>query len=509
MAETALATAYVKIVPSFQGFKETIDKEFGGNIGNVATNSGKEFGKKFSSGLKGIVGPALAAFSVGAATQFLGDSVQLASDLSEQGAAVGQVFGKSADMVQKFAAGAATTLGQSNVQILDAAKSFGIYGKAAGLSASQNAKFSTGFVQLATDLASFNNTSVDEALLALQSGLRGESEPLRRFGVLLDDATLRNEALKLGLIKTTKDALTPAQKVLAAQAAIYAQTSTQQGDFARTSSGLANQQRILSAEIANAKTQIGQQLLPVMKDLVTTIAQKILPAVSDFFTRFKEGKTALNPVIDGIKAFIGFVITYKDFLIPIVGGIMAVVTAMKIWNIWTNTVKIAQGLLNLVMEANPIGVVILAIMGIVTALTIFFTKTETGRKVFQALKDTFGSVFSTIKTIAIDFANFWIGIIDTIISAVNLLLTGLKYVTFGGINIQIPKIGKIANTQPTATPPTVTPTATTQTVQGNAALSAVTGGSTFIYNAAPNNSLDAHSELVTAVKKARTKGVGN
>ena len=78
-------------------------------------------------------------------------------------------------------------------------------------------------------------------------GLRtvvGESEPIRNYGVLLDDATLRQEAFALGITKTTKDALTPQQKVLAAQSAIFKQTTDAQGDFARTSDSAANAQRI-------------------------------------------------------------------------------------------------------------------------------------------------------------------------------------------------------------------------------------------------------------------------
>jgi hypothetical protein len=92
----------------------------------------------------------------------------------------------------------------------------------------------------------FNNVSQDDAINAIGSALRGEAEPLRRFGVLLDEATLKNAALQLGLITTTKEALTPQQKVLAAQKVIYEQTTTAQGDFARTSDGLANKTKILS-----------------------------------------------------------------------------------------------------------------------------------------------------------------------------------------------------------------------------------------------------------------------
>ena len=103
-------------------------------------------------------------------------------------------------------------------------------------------------VAWASDLASARNTSTADAIQAISAGLRGESEPLRRYGVLLDDATLRQEALGLGIIKTTKEALTPQQKVLAAQSAIFKQTTDAQGDFARTSEGMANSQRTAAAE---------------------------------------------------------------------------------------------------------------------------------------------------------------------------------------------------------------------------------------------------------------------
>jgi hypothetical protein len=83
---------------------------------------------------------------------------------------------------------------------LDAAANFAIFGKSAGLSGEELVKFSTEFVSLAGDLSSFNNVSQDDAINAIGSALRGEAEPLRRkFGVLLDEATLKNAALQLGI----------------------------------------------------------------------------------------------------------------------------------------------------------------------------------------------------------------------------------------------------------------------------------------------------------------------
>jgi hypothetical protein len=153
---------------------------------------------------------------------------------------------------------------------LDAAGAFGTFGKAAGLGGQDLATFSNDFTALATDLASFNNTSPEEAVQAIGAALRGEAEPLRRFGVLLNDATLKQEALNLG-IYDGKGALTAQQKILAAQSAIYKQTTDAQGDFLRTSDGLANSQRTLSAEFANIQAQLGQKLLPLMEDFTRSL----------------------------------------------------------------------------------------------------------------------------------------------------------------------------------------------------------------------------------------------
>jgi hypothetical protein len=280
-------------------------------------DSGIRKAKSGFSGLTKTLGAVGIGLGINQITNALTESVQAASNLSEQTAAVGQVFGSSAASIQQFASGAATSLGQSTVQILEASKSFGIFGKAAGLSDEALAKFTTDFVTLATDLASFNNTSVDESLVALQAGLRGESEPLRRFGVLLNDATLRQEALSLGIIGTTKNALTPQQKILAAQSAIYKQTSLQQGDFARTSEGLANQQRILTASFDNAKATLGEALLPTFTKFVTYLNENVIPSVQTFLKDLNDpstgtGKTfldikkAVEETIGGVKQFFEF-----------------------------------------------------------------------------------------------------------------------------------------------------------------------------------------------------------
>ena len=270
-----LATGYVSLAVSTRDLSKGVDK-----AGRAA---GRTYGSNFGSAAKGFLTGALVVGGLGKLGGVLKESIAGASDLQEAGSKVNQIFGKEgAKAVADFSTGSAKALGQTRLEVVNAAASFGTFGKAAGLGGKDLAKFSTGFAGLATDMASFFNTSPAEATEAIAAGLRGESEPLRKYGVLLDDASMRQEAMRLGLIKTTKTALTPQQKVLAAQGLIYKQTKDAQGDFAKTSGGLANQQRILAAQVSEAKAAIGVGLLPVVTKIVTFMNDRGIPAVAKF-----------------------------------------------------------------------------------------------------------------------------------------------------------------------------------------------------------------------------------
>jgi hypothetical protein len=246
----------------------------------VGTNATDDYTKTLANfGKKAAVAFAVAGAAAGA---FALSAVKGASDLAETVSKVGVLFGDTAKDIEKFAAGAAKSLGQTKQQALDAAATFATFGKAAGLSGQDLSKFSTSFVTLASDLASFNNTSPEQAINAIGSALRGEAEPLRAYGVLLNDASLKQAALSLGIIKTTTEALTPQQKVLAAQKLIFEQTSAAQGDFTRTSDGLANQTKIVTAQLENMKTEIGTALLPIVLQLATAFSTYVIPNLQAF-----------------------------------------------------------------------------------------------------------------------------------------------------------------------------------------------------------------------------------
>ena len=260
---------------------------------------------------------AAAAAAAGAMAVKIGvDAVKAASDLGETISKVNVLFGDTAQDIEKFAEGAASSLGQTKQQALDAAATFATFGKSAGLSGQDLSKFSTDFVKLASDLASFNNTTPEQAINAIGSALRGEAEPLRAYGVLLDDASLRQSAFSLGIIKTTKEALTPQQKVLAAQALIYQQTGAAQGDFERTSDGLANKTRILTAQLENAKTTIGTALLPIVLELATAFSEKVIPFVEKLTEAFSDKSGNLGAVVTQVGN------TLQNTFTPIINGLV-------------------------------------------------------------------------------------------------------------------------------------------------------------------------------------------
>jgi vacuolar-type H+-ATPase subunit E/Vma4 len=252
-----------------------------------------------------------AAAAIGTFTSVIAPAIRAASDFEESTSKVNVIFGRASKSVKDFAKDAAVSLGQSQNAVLNAAGTFGTFGKAAGLAGEDLALFTTDFVALATDLASFNNTTPEEAVMALGAALRGESEPLRRYGVLLDDATLKAEAMRLGIYKGS-GTLTAQQKILAAQSAIYKQTGDAQGDFARTADNLANKQRTLSALFKNFQIQLGQELLPAATDFANGLVKinnafEAMPTPVESATA-KVGKfgklimTYLNPILAYGKA---------------------------------------------------------------------------------------------------------------------------------------------------------------------------------------------------------------
>jgi hypothetical protein len=242
-------------------------------------------GKKMSTALnpKNLAGGFAAAFAGSQIISLISDATNAAAEFQDSVSATGVIFGEEAiPRLEEWADKAHSAFGASKQDALAAANQFAVFGKAAGLMGDELISFSTEMVQLGGDLASMFGGTTQDAIAAVGSALRGENEPIRRYGVLLDEATLKQQALEMGIIETTTQALTPQQKVLAAHAEILEQTSDAQGDFQRTSDGMANTQRDLSAQLENVNIELGEKLMPVMLEFARWVSTHGIPIVENF-----------------------------------------------------------------------------------------------------------------------------------------------------------------------------------------------------------------------------------
>src|SRR6056297_1981886 len=247
------------------------------------------------------VGAAVAAAGAIAAGKLAVDSVQAASDFEESINAVNVAFGDAADGVLKLGENAAQSLGVSRNEFNQAAVRFSAFAERVVGEGGDVAEFIGDVSQRAADFASVFNIEVSEALQVFQSGLAGEAEPLKRFGINLLQTEVAAFAVANG-ISASASSMTEAEKVQARYGLLMEQTNKTAGDFANTSGSLANTQRRLTSSISDLQVEIGSALLPVAQQLVETFAANLLPRLEDFgnWLQSDEGISAVNRFGDSL-----------------------------------------------------------------------------------------------------------------------------------------------------------------------------------------------------------------
>lgn len=194
-------------------------------------------------------------------------AVDLAGDVAEMQSKSKVVFGAFRDDVVANLSEFGNAVGRSSHELEAMASSIQDTFVPMGFARGEAADLSVQLTKLAVDVASFNNASDTATMEAFQSALVGNHETVRRFGVVITEATLKQELLRMG-IQRTGDEVTNAEKVQARLNLILAGTTDAQGDAARTADSYANQVKALSAEFETLAVEIGQELLPAATELV-------------------------------------------------------------------------------------------------------------------------------------------------------------------------------------------------------------------------------------------------
>ena len=348
---------------TFIGDSKPVTKAFGevddagGKLSGKLGALGQAFG-----GVAKIAGGIVVAEGLLKLPGLMGGFVSSASDLNESMSKVNVVFGSQAVEIEKWASSAAKNLGMTKGAALEASGTFGNFLQAMGATTPEATEMSKTMVQLATDLGSFNNADPEEVILALRSGLSGEAEPMKKFGVALSEAAVQAKGAELGLGNLGKE-MSEQEKIQARYAIIMEQTKTAQGDFARTSGGMANQVKILKASFGDVSAQLGTALLPGIQKLLAALIQ-VLPVAIAFgqelgaklsveLAKLKEPAAAVGAFItdtlipamqelgeriapvasalaDDLAAAFGFVTDHSDELIAAVTGIGTAILVMLV-----------------------------------------------------------------------------------------------------------------------------------------------------------------------------------
>lgn len=365
------------------------------DIGDKMTSAGKAMTTK-------VTAPIVAGYTVAA---------KYASDYEENLNKLDVAFGDNSKAVKDWANTARTEFGLSKVQATDAASAFGALGKGIGLSESEAANMSTTLAGLSADLGSYFNVGVDESAKALEGIFTGESEALKKFGVVMTDTNLQKFAEDQGLVWKELD---QTQKTMLRYQYVLAKTKDAQGDFARTSDGTANSTKIFQASIQDLGTAIGTNLLPI----ITPIIQKI----TEWINKFNE----LSPATQKVITIIGLVAAVVGPLLVVLGTLVSSIGA-----IIGAAPAIVAAMGTFITGVAPV----IAIIGALIAIGVLLYKNwDTIKKKASALKNSIIKTFNQVKSKVTSIFN---AIKTAITKPINSAVTAVK----NGIN----KIKKIVN----------------------------------------------------------------
>lgn len=345
------------------------------NVGDKLTNAGSAMTTK-------VTAPIAAGYTAAA---------KYASDYEENLNKIDVAFGKNSKSVKDWANTARAEYGLSKVQATEAVSAFGALSKGIGLTEGQASEMSTTLAGLSSDLGSYFNVGTDESAKALEGIFTGESEALKKFGVVMTDTNLKKFAEDQGLVWNELD---QTEKTMLRYQFVLANTKDAQGDFARTSDGTANSTKIFKAAIQDLATSIGTNLLPI----ITPVIQKI----TSWINKFNE----LSPETQKIITIIGLAVAAIGPLLIIIGKVATGIGSI------ISLVNLMGGAVG-VFSAGSLLPIIGIIAAVVAAGVWLYKNWDTVKKYAAALGKKISEVWNSIKTKTI---NTWNTVKDAIVS---------------------------------------------------------------------------------------------
>ena len=334
-------------------------------------------------------------------------AAKYASDYEENLNKLDVAFGSNSEAVKEWANNAGTQFGLSKVQATDAASAFGALGKGIGLSESEAADMSMTLAGLSADLGSYFNVGVDESSKALEGIFTGESEALKKFGVVMNDTNLQKFAEDQGLVWKEMD---QTEKTMLRYQYVLSMTKDAQGDFSRTGDGTANSLKIFQASVQDLGTSIGTVLLPI----ITPVIQKITQLINKFNELSPETQKIIT-IVGLVVAAIGPVLVILGTLASSIGSIISLVGVVG---------PVIAGL------AGPIAIAIAAVAAIIAIGVLLYKNWDTikakAKELWNNIKTTFAGIKTTIQTVWNTIKTFITNTVNNIKSTISNAFTNAK-----------------------------------------------------------------------------------
>lgn len=276
-------------------------------------------------------------------THVIESMVEMASTAEETRNVLSSVFGAEGQKdVSDWAQRTATEVGRSKYELEKFVGQLGAVATPMLGNADRAREMSESYAKLAVDMASFYNTNDEDALLALRSAMTGEVESIKRYGVVMNEATMAEYAHSQGIKKKISQ-MTNAEKTELRYGYIMKVTAAAQGDAARTGNGYANSIKRVKSLMTDFGTDMGRAVLPKIEKFLVVAADAI-----NTFKEWTDGTHALEAAMYTLSAIAGVLAIdlLAPFILPAlaIGGLILLVD--DLWNLFTEGESVIGDLLD-------------------------------------------------------------------------------------------------------------------------------------------------------------------
>ncbi len=339
------------------------------------------------------------------------------------------MFGKRAKGVKAFGDQLASDLGRSKVDIAGFLAEAQDLFVPLGFNPKDAEQISKTLTRLGIDLASFNNRADADVIGDLQSAMTGSSEVMKKYGVIVNETAVKQEALNRGWDAAN---LSEQQKAMARLAIIMRGTTAAQGDAERSGGSYANTMKRLQASLKDVRATLGAGLLPILARWFAAAANGVRQ-VEAWAVAHKPLLKIIAKVLI-VSVALGAAVAAAGGTMFVAGvamglvakGIGAVLLALKLVPIAIGLVTTTFGGLIAVVTAiaSPLGIAIALIAGVA------------GYVVYASgALEWFGEAWHTLSTVAMKALG---GIRDALMAgdlkaAMQVLWTGLNLIWTRGV----------------------------------------------------------------------------